>query len=361
MAKLFALQARPIEDDHKSSQKLSAASVTNKKHTSSSKVESTDPPRAQSKPSTISKQRDSKKKVDKVIVKPAKEVAKTTSQRGKEQPKQTHKHVSHAPSPKSTQKTCTQEHSSTSNNDSALHKNQSVDPQKDQNVILEQKKIDEIETVHQDSSSNEGTLISPSATSSTNRMMTPMSRKEKETIDLLQQNIEAQERRLEEIENERIPSLHRAAKSFLKQKNKAEALKCVAHKKRLENQVDVIKSAIFNMETQMFKLENAMEDRYVKKALDEAASAISGLLGDSAVDLTDMNESLLSAGGVVESDEDLLDELNEWVSPEGRQKKRTEQDDDVSILSLPTIPSTNPYLDSSSSSVDKRMEAVLGS
>jgi hypothetical protein len=191
--------------------------------------------------------------------------------------------------------------------------------------------------------------------------MTPMSRKEKETIDLLQQNIEAQERRLEEIENERIPSLHRAAKSFLKEKNKAEALKCVAHKKRLENQVDVIKSAIFNMETQMFKLENAMEDRYVKKALDEAASAISGLLGDSAVDLTDMNESLLSVGGVVESDEDLLDELNEWVSPEGRQKKRTEQEDDVSILSLPTIPSTNPYRDSSSSSVDKRMEAVLGS
>jgi hypothetical protein len=195
-----------------------------------------------------------------------------------------------------------------------------------------------------------------------------MSRKEQATIDLLQRNIEEQERRLEKIENETIPSLHLAAKAFLKEKNKAEALKCVAHKKRLENEVDVIKSAIFNMETQMFKLENAMEDRYVKKALEEAASALSGLqqsIGDptaTTMDLTRMNEALPSMDVIDESDEELMEELNEWLTPEERQKtKVSAQEEDVSILSLPTIPSTNPFKTSSSTDVDKIKHAVLGS
>jgi hypothetical protein len=203
--------------------------------------------------------------------------------------------------------------------------------------------------------------------SSNNRqpnILSPLSSKEQGTIDLLNHNIAAQERRLEEIEETQIPYLLSMAKNHLKENQKKEALKCVAHKRRLEQQVDVIKAAIFNMETQMFMLENAIEDRHIKKALDEAASALSGLqqaVGDpyaTSVDLTNMNLTAPTVDIVDETDEELMEQLEDWINPSDKRRK-TQQDseDNAYILSLPIVPSTTPLPEGSSQEIVK---AVLG-
>ena len=144
----------------------------------------------------------------------------------------------------------------------------------------------------------------------------------------------------------------------------------MAHKKRLERESDTIKAAIFNMETQQFMLENILEDRHVKKAMDDAAKAMESLHqavgGDPslvATDITDISSSTTSSPSVhVEDldDEDLMAELEEWLAPEKSKKPRAsttrrqsseqlevlvkeaeeqqQDDDEVSILTLPSIP-----------------------
>ena len=229
---------------------------------------------------------------------------------------------------------------------------------------MEERRPHEIETQLATGGSNKPQLSSGGGDSSRYMLLSPATAKEQRTIHLLQENIDAQERRLEEIENVQIPYLLQTAKAHLKQKNKSEALKCAAHKKRLEKQVDVIKASVFNMETQMFMLENAMEDRYVKKALNEAASAISGLqqsIGDpnaEIIDLTQMNLSLPSADELdYETDEELMEELQDWVSPEEKRRKEADKDSDrLSILSLPSVPDSLP----STGSTREILRAVLG-
>lgn len=225
-------------------------------------------------------------------------------------------------------------------------------------TVVSEKRPGEIETQLRDGlHSADGDPTRPA-------ILSPLSTKEQRTIDLLEQNIKAQEHRLEDIEETQIPYLLSTAKTLLKENNKKEALKCVAHKKRLERQVDVIKGSIFNMETQMFMLENAMEDRHVKKALDEAAAAISGLqtaIGDpnaTLVDLTSMNLSLQTASFIDETDEELMEELEVWVSPDKRVKMKYNGEDSESILSLPSVPSTTPLPEGS---VQTILSAVIGS
>ncbi|VEU41266.1 unnamed protein product [Pseudo-nitzschia multistriata] len=176
--------------------------------------------------------------------------------------------------------------------------------------------------------------------------LTPLSRKEQATIHKLQRAITVQEDRLEEIEGKQIPQLLERAKVLLKEKNKQEALKCLVHKKRLERQVDAIKAAVFNMETQMFMLESAFEDRHVKKALDEAASAIAGyqqIIGDpkaAMVDLTNMSESLPELDVGESTDEELMEELTEWLTPEEKKRAKANENtyadkEDLLLLSMP--------------------------
>lgn len=193
----------------------------------------------------------------------------------------------------------------------------------------------------------------------------PRSRKEQATIDKLQRAIAVQEDRLEDIEGKQIPFLLDAAKSCLRENNQKEALKCLAHKKRLERQVDTVKAAVFNMETQMFMLESAFEDRHVKKALAEATSAIAGFqqsIGDpkaAMVDLTNMPE--LEVGD--DTDEELMEELNEWLSP-GDRKKALEaaaaaaNDDDLSVLSMPAFLPAAPVA-TPTKEVDRMINAVI--
>jgi len=213
--------------------------------------------------------------------------------------------------------------------------------------------------------------VSSSPVNIPSALSTPRSKKEKTTIDKLKRAISAQEDRLEEIEGKQIPSLLQAAKTFLKEDKRQEALKCLTHKKRLERQVDKTKAAVFNMETQMFMLESALEDRYVKKALDEAATAIAGFqknIGDpnaDIVDLTNMSLSLPELDVGDSSDEELLEELEEWLSPEEKRKSQANKDsyanaDDISLLSMPSFLPVAPADTPTSTSVGNFLSAIIG-
>lgn len=126
----------------------------------------------------------------------------------------------------------------------------------------------------------------------------------------------------------------------------------------------------------MFMLESAFEDRHVKKALDEAQAAIAGYqqsIGDPnaiMVDLTNMSAPLPELEVGDDTDEELMEELEEWLSPEEKKKSRQGMNDvvddaDVSLLSmptfLPTVPVNAPVMEkSSSSSVERVINDVMG-
>ena len=217
--------------------------------------------------------------------------------------------------------------------------------------------------------SKESALDSSQPSGAATRKMTPRSSKEQKTIDLLESTIHLQEKRLVEIETKQIPALLRMAKEYLHRepKDRDSALKCAARKRSLERQMDVIKAAIFNMETQMFMLENAMEDRQVHKALEEASQAMKSLQQNagasetSSVDLTDLAATLLDSE---DDDEELMEELQGWISPEGAKKRQAmnTEDDGVSILSMPNVPTSTAAQtsDNETSGMGRLLKAVLG-
>jgi hypothetical protein len=103
------------------------------------------------------------------------------------------------------------------------------------------------------------------------------------------------------------------------------------------------------METQKFMLENAMEDRHVQKALNEASNAmkrlqqsIGGSSAAQAIDLNDLTASLPMAMDLdqEETDGELLMELEQWMSPGAptQDGQTSMNEDDISILSMPVIP-----------------------
>lgn len=207
--------------------------------------------------------------------------------------------------------------------------------------------------------------------SSMMRTMTPRTSKEQRTIDMLQDAIRSQEKRLDEIENTQIPALVRLAKQYLQEQegNRQAALKCVAHKRSLERQVDVIKAAIFNMETQMFMLENAMEDRQVQKALTEAAQAMKGLQESVGIDETSMTDlaDLTSTLPVMsiehqDNDEELLEELQEWITPTEKEVGGIKKEEDLSHITMPAVPNTSigSNKEASNTSIDRLLKAILG-
>jgi hypothetical protein len=208
---------------------------------------------------------------------------------------------------------------------------------------------------------------------------------EEKTLEQLERTIESQEARLEQISTVQIPTLLRQAKRHLREGNRKAALSCVRKKRKLEQMMDISKGAIFHLETQIFQIENAMEDRQVYEALQAASKAMEGLHKTVGVDAETLQEDLtslatVSAGSsVVDVDvdeEELLKELEQWTTPQ--KKKRLEvEEDDISILSLPKVPSTREASYSStgepmeqrqqedvssapSSSVRNLLKAVLG-
>lgn len=194
---------------------------------------------------------------------------------------------------------------------------------------------------------------------------TPRRQQEEKIIDMLQAAIDAQEKRLKEVEHVSIPKLlkrakkeHTTAKSCKdpneRSLHRKAALHCVGKKRQLERQVETTKAAIFHMETQMFLLENAMEDRQITKAMDDANQAMHSLQESVGVsDLANLSTLLaeplqtIAVGGEEESEQELLEELEEWLDmPKSKTKESTASkeaqfDDDVSILSLPQVPKTD--------------------
>ena len=131
----------------------------------------------------------------------------------------------------------------------------------------------------------------------------------------------------------------------------------------------------------MFMLESALEDQHVQKAMKEASQVMKELqqtvgMSASELDLTDITASLQLPDGDLMEEEDLLEELEEWLSPQEASKSRISNqfksspinddlaDDDISILSLPTVPdeelTSRPVDSKGSSSVQKLLKAVLG-
>mmetsp|Transcript_13204 Transcript_13204/g.15116 ORF Transcript_13204/g.15116 Transcript_13204/m.15116 type:complete len:122 (-) Transcript_13204:107-472(-) len=119
-----------------------------------------------------------------------------------------------------------------------------------------------------------------------------------------------------------------------------------------------------------------MEEEYVKKALDEAQAAITGYqqsIGDPKaimIDLTNMNASLPELEVGDDTDEELMKELEEWLSPAEKKKSRERMkdfvdDEDVSLLSMPiflqAVPMDTPTapLEIFSTSVERVINAVM--
>ena len=193
---------------------------------------------------------------------------------------------------------------------------------------------------------------------------------EERTITLLADTIEKQETRLVEIEETRIPALLHEAKLKLKSGDRKAALQCLAKKKKLDSLQDVIKGAIFHMETQMFMLENAMEDRQVQDALKAYTQTMQGLQATVGVDPTTLQQGLEgflepnTAVAEFDFDEDeLVQELEQWTTPQKKTSRAQtiENEDEISILSLPEVPAkTLSKKGSIKSSARSLLKAVLG-
>jgi hypothetical protein len=201
------------------------------------------------------------------------------------------------------------------------------------------------------------------------RTLTPRSSKEQATIDLLYRAIQNQEKRIHQIESMQIPQLIAATKANLKKfcceedksaakinqdktnPHRQAALQCLARKKKLQRQAEASKAAVFQMETQIFMLENAMEDRLVQATLEEASQAMSNLQKLTGVDTPvqdfaqQLSESLAVDTSEIaldsEEEDDLLEELqglmtsSDGVTNEGTKTTSVLSEEDAGVLALP--------------------------
>ena len=119
-----------------------------------------------------------------------------------------------------------------------------------------------------------------------------------------------------------------------------------------------------------------MEDRQVVKAMEEANQAMENLKESTGIeDLSHLDEVLTSTVSVpqsipeqivVEDDQDLLDELQDWLDLPGNENQQRSKitqvsNDEISILSLPQVPPTSQLQPATrkSSRVKKLLKAVL--
>ncbi|CAB9510801.1 expressed unknown protein [Seminavis robusta] len=166
---------------------------------------------------------------------------------------------------------------------------------------------------------------------------------EAKTVQLLEDTIRLQQARLERLEGSKERALLRQeAKKRLKQGDRKGALYCLAKKKRLNQTIDVIKSAVFNMETQIIMLESAVESREVGMIMKEASDAVSSVQkGVRISDFTDekVGELLAAAGqGGMMADFDEEELLSELQEPDEEEVAAMTDDESTSLLSLPTAP-----------------------
>lgn len=164
---------------------------------------------------------------------------------------------------------------------------------------------------------------------------------EAKTIQMLEKAIHLQENRLQVLESSpERQSLRAEAKKRLKGGDRKGALYCLARKKRINQTIEVVKQAIFNMETQIIMLESAVENREVNKIMKEASDAMAAQGNGVRVnDFTDerLGDVLATVGqGDMEYDEEeLLSELHDRDQPVGNAD---DVDDIDGLLSLPSAP-----------------------
>lgn len=164
---------------------------------------------------------------------------------------------------------------------------------------------------------------------------------EAKTIQMLEKAIHLQENRLQVLESSpERQTLRAEAKRRLKGGDRKGALYCLARKKRINQTIEVVKQAIFNMETQIIMLESAVENREVNKIMKEASDAMASHGNGVRVnDFTDerLGDVLASVGqGDMEYDEEeLLSELHDGEQPVGNVD---DVDDIDGLLSLPSAP-----------------------
>jgi Snf7 len=104
-----------------------------------------------------------------------------------------------------------------------------------------------------------------------------LSDEEKRTLALLQQTIDRQEARIQDIVHGKIPAWRSQAKAKLATGQRKDALHCVYHKRRWQRAVDVLKESIFQMETQILRIQSAAQDREVTSVLQAATAAMQAI------------------------------------------------------------------------------------
>lgn len=170
---------------------------------------------------------------------------------------------------------------------------------------------------------------------------------EERVIELLQKTIASQEEHIKVIQEVKIPALLRKAKSKLAAGQRKEAICCVYHKRKWDNNVDVLKAGIFKMETQILHLESAAEDREVAKILQAATDAMQTIQADvSGVDVDDMNRVMAELAKGVEhnfmfDEDELLSELEESTSSSFIDQEVSVLPGSQDLLSLPSVPSAD--------------------
>jgi hypothetical protein len=104
-----------------------------------------------------------------------------------------------------------------------------------------------------------------------------LSDEEKHTLALLQQTIDRQDARIQDIVCTEIPAWRSQAKIKLAAGQRKDALHCIYHKRRWQRTVDILKESIFQMETQILRIQSAAQDREVSSVLQAATAAMQAI------------------------------------------------------------------------------------
>jgi len=163
-------------------------------------------------------------------------------------------------------------------------------------------------------------------------------------IKLLQEAIIQQEDQIKVINEVKIPTLLREAKTKKLNGQRKEALHCMYLKRKWQRNLDALKGGIFKMETQILCLESAAEDREIAAVLKAATDTIEAIQSD--VNVGDINHAMNEVPAIDDAllfdEEDLLRELmdEEELADQNQEQQEVEVSllpDGQDVSSLPSV------------------------